>query len=195
MTLCSAVFHRGNCGTSAPNVGKMALNTTKSKIALIHTVHRLRLSKSRAIFRQSGPNDAKIIFIIIYLKYLPTFYTMNTYPPSSKVQSVSLYDRPFFKYNFVDNWKYMYTEWPHNEFVHLTTKGTLYILNIVTSRCPVKRQSVSLYKQPFSRYNISGSVKNDIEHFNFQKAPVNTEYMPPRPALPSHRFQILANIS
>ncbi len=53
-------------------------------------------------------------------------YTVHS-PPRPKCHSVSLYDKPFSRYNVVENRKC--TEWPQNDLKHLTVKSTLYILN------------------------------------------------------------------
>ena len=56
-----------------------------------------------------------------------TLYTPNTYHPSPKFSSVSLYNQPFSRYKIVENRKC--TEWPQNELETWAVKSTLYALN------------------------------------------------------------------
>ena len=78
-----------------------------------------RLSKIR-----NTRNDPIIIWNI-WLQVYPVYTEYSS--PRPKFHSVSLYDRPFLRYNIIENRKC--TQWPQNDLMNLTVKSTLYTLN------------------------------------------------------------------
>ncbi len=68
-----------------------------------------------------------------------------------KFYSVSLYDQLFSRYKVVEKPKC--TDWPQNDFNHLTIISTLYELNTHSPQRP-KVHSIPLYGKPFSSYKV-----------------------------------------
>ncbi len=119
----------------------------------------------------------------IYTKYLRLRF---------KFWSVSLYNQSFSRRKVGENQQC--TEWPQNDMKYLTVKRTLYMLLYIYSCIKVliprlNIRSVSLYDQPFTRYDVVEMGKIEMHRLtsdwpwtlNGQKYPVYTEYLPPSP--------------